>query len=276
MIYSIKRVLALCLCLLTFAVNANTNTSEEEQYADQGGFHWELDLGLLVSQRKILVESLIEDDGVDLNAVISGGVYFDNFFAEFAPFSGRPFTAGYTLYRKETRQLNIIAESNFYEISEEAQESGNLLDGINEREDSMEVGVEYFGIYKKYDFRVKLLHDGLGRHKGTIGSLELSRPIFTRHVMFVPGFTLAYYDNNATDYYYGVSKDEVTPSRSAYQADSAWIATARLYVERPMGDDWSFIGAASYSFVSNEIMDSPIVAHNQNPYSISVGVLWTF
>ena len=273
----INVIVASLLFLTAFASSANADVKQSEESFDDSGFHWELDFGLLAFYRETLVKSIADyDREVSLSGVVSGGVYFDNFFAELAPLSGRPLTFGYTLYKKETRQLNIIAESLFYDISEDDQENGHLLDGINDRESSMEVGVEYFGIYKKYDFRVKLLHDGLGKHKGAIGSAELSRPIFTRHVMFVPGIAITYISENATDYYYGVSKEEATASRAIYQPNGAWIATARLYLERPMSDDWSFIASASYSLVSNEILDSPIINHSVEPYSVGIGVLWTF
>lgn len=164
----------------------------------------------------------------------------------------------------------------FYDISEEEQEHGNLLDGINKREQSMEVGLEYFGILKTYDFRVKLLHDGLSKHDGTIGSIEVARPIFTRYVMFVPGLSFTYLDSNTTNYYFGVAPDEVTSFRSVYEANSSWLATARLYLERPMSDNWSIVASTSYSYVSDEIHNSPFVENRKNTYNLSVGVLWAF
>jgi len=278
------------LCLTSvITVQANVLQSKQEQSAqqstekliiqhpEQSGLHWEFDLGLIAFYHQGLVESLYKDDEqINLSVFASGGAYFDNFFVELAPLSGRPLTFGYTLYKKETRQLNLIAESVFQEISEQEQEQGNLLDGIDKRESSTEVGIEYFGILKKYDFRVKLLHDGLSKHHGTIGSLEVSRPFFTRHVMFVPGFSLVYIDDNAASYYYGVSKDEQTTLRPFFKASDAFVAKARLYLERPMDDDWSIVASASYSFYSDGISDSPLVNGRDNTYNMSVGVIWTF
>ncbi|MFD2168269.1 MipA/OmpV family protein [Thalassotalea euphylliae] len=274
----IKRLALLMAIISTsFFTNANETQHQELDNDEESGFHWELDLGVVAFYQQSLIESLAEyDKEIGINVVASGGIYFDNFFAEVAPYSGRPFTFGYTLHKSETRQLNLVAESHFFEISEEEQENGNLLDGINTRESSMEVGVEYFGILKKYDFRLTLLHDALNEHNGTIARADISRPYFTKYVMFVPGISVTYIDENATDYYYGVSPEEATSYRPAYKADSALITTARLYVERPIDEDWSVIAAASYSAFSDAINDSPIVNNRNEAYNISVGVLWTF
>jgi len=281
-----KTLITLVFCCfylsLLATVTAKASTIEEQQQSSEQqiqpkGFHWEFDLGLIAFYHQGLVESVDEyDQQINLSVFASGGAYFDQFFVELAPLSGRPLTFGYTLYKKETRQLNLIAESVFQEISEQEQEQGNLLDGIDTRESSMEVGIEYFGILKKYDFRVKLLHDGLSKHHGSIASLEVSRPFFTRHVMFVPGFSLIYIDENAANYYYGVSASEQTHFRPSYKAQDAFVAKARIYLERPMDDDWSIVASASYAFYSDGISDSPIVNDRSNTYNMSVGVIWTF
>lgn len=275
MINKAMRTAAYALVLLSLSCFATESSQVNDE--EKSTFHWEFDLGIVAFHHQSLVESLVKkNEEINIAILASGGMYFENFFLEVAPLSGRPLTLGYNLYKKETRQFNLIAESIFFEISEEKQKRGNVLDGISRRRDSMEVGIEYFGILKKYDFRVKLLHDGMSIHHGTIASIELSRPIFTRHVMFVPGISVVYIDQNAADYYFGVSPLEQTSVRPSYRADGAWVATARLYLERPMSDDWSIIGSASYTHYSDEISQSPIVNYRDSAYNISVGVLWTF
>ncbi|REL25779.1 MipA/OmpV family protein [Thalassotalea euphylliae] len=239
--------------------------------------YWELDLGLVATYRNTLIDSIDEFDGtVELDAVISGGFYVNNFFAEVAPLSGRPFTLGHILHKSETRQLSLIAESLFFELSEDDQERGNLLDGIEKREISTEIGFEYFGIFRKFDVRLAVVHDALSRHHGTVASLDVSRPYFTRHLMFLPGISVSVYDDNATDYYYGVSAEEVTDFRPLYRPGASWVGRARLYVERPMTDDWSIIAAASVSLFSDNIRNSPLVSGRDAVYSLSIGALWTF
>ncbi|REL34536.1 MipA/OmpV family protein [Thalassotalea euphylliae] len=259
----------------TVQISTVNDTSVQEGSSSES--HWELDLGLVTTYRNTLIDSIDEfHNTIELDPVISGGYYKDNFFAEVAPLSGRPFTIGHILYQSETRQVSVIAESLFFELSEDDQERGNLLDGIETRKASTEVGFEYFGIFRKFDVRMAVVHDALSRHHGTVASLDVSRPYFTRHAMFLPGISVAVYDDNATDYYYGVSAEEATSFRPEYRPGAAWVGRARLYVERPMDDDWSIIAAASVSLFSDNISDSPLVSGRDTVYSLSVGMLWTF
>lgn len=264
---------------VSYAQSADRENSEEVEQTEQksDGFYWEADLGLLLSFQKILIPDVYdEDESLGLSVILAGGAYYDNFFVEASPLSGRPLTFGYSLYSQEDQQVNIIAESLFFELSEEDKEKGSVLDGIRDRESSMEFGIEYFAIFKKFDVRFKLMHDGLNKHSGSLASFEISRPFFTRHVLVMPGIAVYYIDDNAANYYYGVSQEEVNDVRPAYEATSSIFATARLYLERPINDDWSLVSSASYTAVSSGVSDSPILRGRNSSYSFNVGVLWTF
>ena len=262
---------------LSYAQSSEPTQQDSTQASEDSSFHWEADLGLLASYRKNLIPDVFEkDEEIGAAIVLSGGVYYDNFFIEASPFSGRPFTIGYSLYRDESQQVNLVAESLFFSLSEDDQERGNMLDGINEREDSTEVGIEYFAIFKKYDVRLNVLHDAMNEHNGTVASVAISRPFFTKYFMFVPGLTLSYIDDNAADYYYGVSAQEATDFRPEYKAKGSLVTSARVYLERPINESWSIIASGGYVVVSSGISDSPIVQGRTDSYSLNVGVLWTF
>ena len=274
---------ALITLLLASSVSYGQNTEKgkneavEQTEQNSDGFYWEADLGLLLSFQKILIPDVYDqDESLGLSVILAGGAYYDNFFVEASPLSGRPLTFGYSLFTKEDKQVNIIAESLFFELSEDDKEKGSILDGIRDRESSMEFGVEYFAIFKKFDVRFKLMHDGLNKHNGSVASFEISRPFFTRHILVMPGVAVYYIDDNAANYYYGVSQDEVNELRPAYEATASIFATARLYLERPINDDWSIVSSASYTAVSSGVSDSPLLRGRNNSYSFNVGVLWTF
>lgn len=259
------------------SVDKENREAVEQTEQKSDGFYWEADLGLLLSFQKILIPDVYdEDESLGLSVILAGGAYYDNFFVEASPLSGRPLTFGYSLYSQEDQQVNIIAESLFFELSEEDKEKGSVLDGIRDRESSMEFGIEYFAIFKKFDVRFKLMHDGLNKHNGSLASFEISRPFFTRHVLVMPGIAVYYIDDNAANYYYGVSQEEVSDVRPVYEATSSIFATARLYLERPINDDWSLVSSASYTAVSSGVSDSPILRGRNSSYSFNVGVLWTF
>ncbi|NMP32432.1 MipA/OmpV family protein [Thalassotalea sp. M1531] len=275
-------ILLLVLVAPTFA-NENANASDREHFpvkeqqdsADK--MYWEVDVAFLLTYRKIIIPDIVEREKKISAAInLSGGFYYKDFFVEAAPLSGRPFTIGYSLFSDESQQVNLITESLFFKLDEDSQESGNMLDGINERKSSMEVGVEYFSILKKNDIRLKLLHDGLNRHNGTIATFEISRPFFTKHFMLVPGIAVSYVDDNAADYYYGVSREEVRSFRPEYHAKGSVISTVRVYLERPLNDSWSIVASGKYSYFGEGIADSPLVQGREDNYSFNFGVLWTF
>ncbi|MCH2058360.1 MAG: MipA/OmpV family protein [Thalassotalea sp.] len=278
-ITTVAFIMLLLAPCVSYGQSGDKENSEAVEQTEQksDGFYWEADLGLLLSFQKILIPDVYdEDESLGLSVILAGGAYYDNFFVEASPLSGRPLTFGYSLYSQEDQQVNIIAESLFFELSEEDREKGSVLDGIRDRESSMEFGIEYFAIFKKFDVRFKLMHDGLNKHNGSLASFEISRPLFTRHVLVMPGIAVYYIDDNAANYYYGVSQEEVSDVRPAYEATSSIFATARLYLERPINDDWSLVSSASYTAVSSGVSDSPILRGRNSSYSFNVGVLWTF
>lgn len=253
--------------LLSFGANASNDNS----------FTWQADLGLSVVHRSYIVDSLEEGDSeVSIEALLAGGIYYDNFFIESSPFSAKPLTMGYTLNETRSTRVNLVGMSWFASISEEDQQQGNRLDGIKTRNSSYEVGVEYLKQFPKSDLRVRALHDVLGQHNGFILSLEQSRPIYKTEWLIIPSWGVNYLSENLVDYYYGVSNEEVTANRAAYKADYGWSLTGRIYIERPINSEWTWFSFVSYSKFSNSITDSPITSVSDGTHTIAMGVLWSF
>ena len=267
------RCFFVALCVL-FGVGFSSVVKADD---DDGGFTWQADLGFTVQHRTYVVDSLDTGDGeVSLGLLLSGGMYYEDFFVETSPFSSRPLTLGYTLNKTRSTMLNLVGMSSFGTISEEFQEEGNRLDGIRTRHGSYEIGIEYLKQFADSDMRVRVLHDVLNQHQGFILSIDQSRPIYKTDWLIIPSWGASYISENSVDYYYGVSEEEVTVDRPAYAAGSGWTLTGRIYVERPINKDWTMFGFASYSQFSNSITDSPITSVDNGTHTIALGVLWTF
>jgi len=253
-------------------------SSQLPAHADQQqGFHWEIDLGVAMSYSQVLIDSLQEhDNNLSLTPLAAGGIYYDRLFIESTPLTSRPVTFGYSLLKQEDQQLNLIVESLFIEISEQKQERGHKLDGLDKRRASLEVGIEYYRAYDDVDLRLSYLQDGLDNHNGSYASIGVAFPRFTSQLFLLPSLTLEYLDSDIIDYYLGVDSHEATSKRETYHPGAAWRAQARLYLEHPLNESWSLLGALRYSLFSDEISDSPLVAPLNETYGIHLGVLWSF
>lgn len=265
-----KLIALIWLAMFSWAVDAR----EEEKPT----LEWQFDIGLTVNYTRHWIEGLTEDDdAIGLSPFLSGGVYYGNFYAEASPNTLHPLTFGYVLRESDSHQFNIVVESWFFEISEEHQsDESNNLDGIITRKASFEAGLEYLSTNHTYDFRVRLLHDVMGRHDGAVATVEMAHPIYTETTLWLPAVSIAYVSASAVNYYYGIDASEVRDTRPEYSAGSAYIAAAQLYVERPYGDNWSLMGFAGIAIPSSAISDSPLVTPRSNGFNIGVGVIWTF
>ncbi|MCY7294783.1 MipA/OmpV family protein [Alteromonas sp. a30] len=271
--------LFLLLSLSLFVSDSGTAQASNSPYPveDNDDFHWEVDLGVVLSQRKSVVQSLDKVNfDADLKLWFSGGAYYKNIFIESTPNRNNQLTLGYTLVNTPKKQINLITSSWFYPFSASDQKSSSQrLDGIKKRKRTSEVGLEYNTLKYGFDTQFRVLHDAFSVHNGTIINLNIGKSLFTKTFYIRPSIGLAYITQNATNYYYGIDADETTNSRSEYHPSGDWIAAARLYLDRPINEHWSFVAAFNLAYVGNEISRSPIVDSSYS-YDINFGVLWAF
>ena len=275
------RSLATCLLLLIsylpFAQAEKASLENTYVENEDDSFYWEVDLGLVLNHRQALIEELDDVNAdADLALWVSGGVYYKNFFIESIPNRDNQLTLGYTLQENEDRQVNLIASSWFYPFSENDQdEDETTLDGIRKRKATSEVGIEVNTRYFGLDTQFRVLHDAFSVHDGSIINVNISKSIFTKTLYIRPSLGLAYVTKNAVDYYYGIDASEATINRPEYHPSGDWVAAARLYLDRPINEDWSIIASFSVAYVGEDISDSPIV-NSHASYDINFGVLWAF
>lgn len=287
------RSLATCLLVLLFIspfANAEAFSSNQEGALSElnatglselstvdDEWYWEVDLGLVLNQRKALIEELDDVNAdAELALWVSGGLYYRNFFIESIPNRNNQLTIGYTLQESDTQQINLVASSWFYPFSQNDQKGdSNLLDGIQKRKATSEVGIELNTQYRGFETQFRVLHDTFSVHDGAIVNLNISKSFFTNTVYIRPSLGLAYITKNALDYYYGINAHEATSARPEYHPSGDWIAAARLYLDRPINKDWSMIASFNFTYVGEKISDSPIV-NSHYSYDINIGVLWAF
>jgi outer membrane scaffolding protein for murein synthesis (MipA/OmpV family) len=267
-----------CVFAMLLISASGLSAAQDDTQSEQSHFYWEGDLGFAALYRdNVLIDDLEPvEDGVNGLILFTGGVYFKHFYVEFTPLANHPLTFGYTLTQSDEQQINLIAESWFSSIKAEDQFNTNRLDTIEDRDASLELGIEYLRTYDGYDIRSRFLTDALSKHSGHLFSVEVSRAFFTSTTLFVPTLGFTYISEQAIDYYYGVSPAETSAQLLTYQGEQAVVASARIYIERPISETWSAIGFANYHHLPDSIKDSPIITADGGSYAIGLGVLWTF
>ena len=102
-----------------------------------------------------------------------------------------------------------------------------------------------------------------GRHGGWNSQFRLSWPIDSHWGYFVPLLQANYQDSDYTNYYYGVKDYEARPDRPEYSPGSAVNYTAGLRLGYRITDHWLLSASLNYEILDDEIVNSPIVEHDQ-------------
>uniref|UniRef100_UPI0021C56F87 MipA/OmpV family protein n=2 Tax=Escherichia coli TaxID=562 RepID=UPI0021C56F87 len=92
----------------------------------------------------------------------------------------------------------------------------------------------------------------------------------------LPALGVLYYDENFSDYYYGISESESRRSGLAsYSAQDAWVPYVSLTAKYPIGEHVVLMASAGYSELPEEITDSPMIDRNES-FTFVTGVSWRF
>lgn len=113
-----------------------------------------------------------------------------------------------------------------------------------------------------------------GRHDGTTSELEFSLPReFERGGYFVPALKFTYMSEDYSDYYFGVSQVEMTPSRPEYHPGSVVNAWVGFTVGYRLSRQWLLTSTVGLEFLDSAVSASPIVEHDRI-WSASIGLAY--
>jgi outer membrane protein len=258
-------------------LNALSTQAIEQNLAEDDSY-WELDVGLAVTYGRHFIQGIDEHEQGDLNAsvLLSGGYYYKDFFVEINPLIGRSLTLGYSLQRTQQFVLNVITESLFQGFDQSSQQRGNFLTGINDRKTSLDAGIEAYYSHKYGETRVRMLTDISNTHHGYVIAFDYAYPIFRKRWTFWPSYGISWLSEDTTNYYFGVSATEATPSRPVYQPTSAFTHKFNFYAAYQINAQLSLIFYGDYILFSQNIKQSPLISPNNDSYRIGTGVTWSF
>ena len=152
----------------------------------------------------------------------------------------------------------------------------DALRGMDDRDPAWEAGLVYEVGLAGGQAQTKLMQDVSGRHKGFSAGLQYERPFWTDDGLVVSWYARSeYWNSKKTDYYFGVSREEATSSRSFYAADKSYRFYLGSNVSKRINDNISLIASAEYLRMSVAANDSPLT-DRQDQWSAYAGVFYQF
>lgn len=98
---------------------------------------------------------------------------------------------------------------------------GEIFHGMDDREDSLDLGLGLKYARDGWRFELAGLRDALDRSNGSEWSADLGRAFRAGAFRVEPALGMQYLDARLVDYYFGVETAEATSFRPAYRGDSA-------------------------------------------------------
>ena len=153
--------------------------------------------------------------------------------------------------------LDAIAQPRFAGFD---PDDSPFLEGMEEREFSLDAGLELTWQSPKWAVSVDVLQDLLSRSEGFETSVSLQRRYSVRRWFIVPSVGLGWQSDKLVDYYYGVRRGEVREGRPFFEPGSALVPSVGLdvtYVFR--NPRWSARALADIELYPGSVKDSPII-----------------
>jgi outer membrane protein len=195
-------------------------------------------------------------------------------------FTHAAFTDDWFLIRGENIGVRYVSKSDWeFGVVGRIQTRGvstsdnDQLLGIEERRWAIETG-PLIG-WRGWPVQVHFRHywDITNRHDGTTSELEFSLPWDLDRGFFVPEIRFSYLSDDYSDYYFGVSEQESTPSRPEYvpgAVTNTWVGFTLGYELTPR---WLLSSTVGIEFLDSAVSDSPIVDRDQL-WSVRVGLAY--
>ena len=156
-------------------------------------------------------------------------------------------------------ELNVMGRYRFQKLDPDSNE---YFEGIEERRQTVDAGVELRLRGSWGALNANFLTDTLGRHEGQSAEVSYRYRFDLGRLSLSPFITWSWNDDDLTDYYFGVSEAEARPDRPAYTpGESQWIGFG-LNTTWWVSDRIDFFANIGFNGIDTVISDSPLVAED--------------
>lgn len=111
------------------------------------------------------------------------------------------------------------------------------------------------------------------RHGGTTSELDFTLPMQFERGYFVPGISLIYMSDDYSNYYFGVSEQESTPSRPQYEPGAIMNVELGFTIGYELTPQWLLSTRVGLQLLDSAVTASPIVGRDKL-WSASVGLAY--
>lgn len=241
------RLLCLLASLLAFLVVPSADGWAEENVPaeDQLPDHIQGDLGALVG----VDQSPVRQDSTHPSLLPFAFADYGRLYARLDTFGVKTLQAGYGY-------LELAARVKFdgYRTAH-----NTALQGIDQRHNSLPVGIGTFQVTPIGGFFLYALHDANLSH-GSLYEATYAAEIKLGELSVYPEAGLEYYTANYTRYYYGVSNAEAAASGyAAYTPAAAACPYLSILLEIPIASRWNADFYVRRKWLGSSIANSPLV-----------------
>ena len=163
---------------------------------------------------------------------------------------------GVHLFRNDNVELNVLLRYRFQKLDPDRNE---FYEGINERKQSLDGGVELRFRGGWGELNLNYLTDTLNRHNGQSAEAAYHYNFDRGAFSFSPFIGWAWNSDKLTNYYFGVSEEEARPDRAAYTpGETQWINFG-LNTSWQIGSRINLFANVGFGSVDTAVAESPLV-----------------
>lgn len=149
------------------------------------------------------------------------------------------------------------------------ESDSDYLKGMSNKNNSIEAGLELDMTYKTLFFNILSFHDILDNSNSYMAHIELGDTIKYKKLTFYPSILAIYYADKFNNYYYGVNRQEATPTRQYYHCNGGFNYAVEAYIRYKITNKWYVLSNIKAEYLNKTIQNSPIV----NSHYIYSGLL---
>lgn len=192
-------------------------------------------------------------------------------------------TAGWKFLGSESFELAAIAKLRLdgFDIDDLGRRelAANGLDyrQLEDRDDSLDAGISGKWSGQAGELEIELLSDVTDTSGGQEFSLQYGYPLHLGQTMVTPTVGVTWLSEDTANYYYGTLDTEVARGAVDYKPDAVTIPHVGVNFMRFFGEKWAMIAFLRYSFLPDELKDSPFLEPDSDgTASVLIGVQRSF
>lgn len=163
---------------------------------------------------------------------------------------------GFHFVNNDNWEVNLFGRYRFQKLD---PDSNVYYQGISERKQTVDAGVQIVSTRDWGEVRLNWLTDVLGNHDGQEAQLSYRYRFEAGPWSISPYVSVIWQDDNLTNYYFGVSDAEALADRPAYlPGESQWL-TLGLNTAWQMSDRITFFANVGFAGSESEVINSPLV-----------------